>query len=140
MAGGSIRAAAKAAVIGGYRSAAYMRRAVTPSSHTSSADGRKASTFAADDWVITDREVFGPVPTHEEAMAATLDLKDAFEMWVLSLAHIRYSFSLSSHRRLSSLLLRYLYLVFDLIKYLVQFGITFFFLQCSWADRVANCS
>jgi len=95
MAGGSIRAAAKAAVIGGYRSAAYMRRAVTPSSHTSSADGRKASTFAADDWVITDREVFGPVPTHEEAMAATLDLKDAFEMWVLSLAHIRYLFSLS---------------------------------------------
>ncbi|CAD6210062.1 unnamed protein product [Miscanthus lutarioriparius] len=80
MAGGSIRAAAKAAVIGGYRSAAYMRRAVTPSSHTSSADGRKASTFAADDWVITDREVFGPVPTHEEAMAATLDLKDAFEI------------------------------------------------------------
>jgi hypothetical protein len=89
MAGGSIRAAAKAAVIGGYRSAAYMRRVVTPSSHTSSADGRKASTFAADDWVITDREVFGPVPTHEEALAATLDLKDAFEMSVLSLAHIR---------------------------------------------------
>ncbi|CAD6202515.1 unnamed protein product [Miscanthus lutarioriparius] len=80
MAGGSIRVAAKAAVIGGYRSAAYMRRAVTPSSHTSSADGRKASTFAADDWVITDREVFGPVPTHEEALAATLDFKDAFEI------------------------------------------------------------
>ncbi|RLN40376.1 uncharacterized protein C2845_PM01G06510 [Panicum miliaceum] len=83
MVGGSIRAAAKAAVIGGYRSAAYMRRAVVPSSHSSSssaADSRKASTIAVDDWVIPDHEVFGPVPTHEEAMAATLDLKDAFEI------------------------------------------------------------
>jgi hypothetical protein len=62
-----------------------MRRAVTPSSHISSADDPKASTFAVDDWVITVREVFGPVPTHEESMAATLDLKDAFEMWVLFL-------------------------------------------------------
>ncbi|CAL4929651.1 unnamed protein product [Urochloa decumbens] len=88
MVGGSIRAAAKAAMVGGYRSAAYMRRAVVPSSHSSSssssaADSRKASTIAvdsADDWVITDHEVFGPVPTHEEAMAATLDLSDAFEI------------------------------------------------------------
>ncbi|CAL4955164.1 unnamed protein product [Urochloa decumbens] len=87
MVGGSIRAAAKAAMVGGYRSAAYMRRAVVPSSHSSSsssaADSRKASTIAVesvDDWVITDHEVFGPVPTHEEAMAATLDLSDAFEI------------------------------------------------------------
>ncbi|PUZ42329.1 hypothetical protein GQ55_9G574600 [Panicum hallii var. hallii] len=84
MVGGSIRAAAKAAVIGGYRSAAYMRRTVIPSSHSSSSssatDSRKASTIAVDDWVIPDHEVFGPVPTHEEAMAATLDLKDAFEI------------------------------------------------------------
>ncbi|TVU48045.1 hypothetical protein EJB05_07667 [Eragrostis curvula] len=84
MAGGSIRAAAKAAMIGGYRSAAAMRRAVVPSPqppHSSSAaDGRRASTIAMDDWVIPDHEVFGPVPTHEEAMAATLDLKDAFEI------------------------------------------------------------
>ncbi|RCV46058.1 hypothetical protein SETIT_9G502000v2 [Setaria italica] len=84
MVGGSIRAAAKAAMIGGYRSAAYMRRAVIPSSNSSSsssaADNRKASTLVADDWVIPDREVFGPVPTHEEAMAATLDLSEAFEI------------------------------------------------------------
>ncbi|CAL4962078.1 unnamed protein product [Urochloa decumbens] len=87
MVGGSIRAAAKAAMVGGYRSAAYMRRAAVPSSHSSSsssaADSRKASTIAVesvDDWVITDHEVFGPVPTHEEAMAATLDLSDAFEI------------------------------------------------------------
>ncbi|KAG2554014.1 uncharacterized protein LOC120646963 [Panicum virgatum] len=82
MVGGSIRAAAKAAVIGGYRSAAYMRRAVIPSSHSSSAadDSRKASAIAVDDWVIPDHEVFGPVPTHEEAMVATLDLKAAFEI------------------------------------------------------------
>jgi len=84
MVGGSIRAAAKAAVVGGYRSAAYMRRAVIPSSQSSSsssaAGSRKASTIAVDDWVIPDHEVFGPVPTHEEAMAATLDLKDAFEI------------------------------------------------------------
>ncbi|KAF8718028.1 hypothetical protein HU200_025496 [Digitaria exilis] len=79
MVGGSIRAAAKAAMVGGYRSAAYMRRAVTPSS-SSAADTRKASTVAVDDWVITDHEVFGPVPTHEEALAATLDLSDAFEI------------------------------------------------------------
>ncbi|KAF8673656.1 hypothetical protein HU200_048402 [Digitaria exilis] len=84
MVGGSIRAAAKAAMVGGYRSAAYMRRAVTPSS-SSAADTRKASTVAVDDWVITDHEVFGPVPTHEEALAATVDLSDAFEMCVLSL-------------------------------------------------------
>ncbi|CAN6301891.1 unnamed protein product [Urochloa humidicola] len=86
MVGGSIRAAAKAAMVGGYRSAAYMRRAAVPSTHSSSssaADSRKASTIAVesvDDWVITDHEVFGPVPTHEEAMAATLDLTDAFEI------------------------------------------------------------
>ncbi|GJN30602.1 hypothetical protein PR202_gb18921 [Eleusine coracana subsp. coracana] len=86
MAGGSIRAAAKAAMVGGYRSAAAVRRSVLPSSsqpsHTSSAaDGRRASTtIAMDDWVIPDREVFGPVPTHEEAMAATLDLSEAFEI------------------------------------------------------------
>nr|CAB3496766.1 unnamed protein product [Digitaria exilis] len=79
MVGGSIRAAAKAAMVGGYRSAAYMRRAVTPSS-SSAADTRKASTVAVDDWVITDHEVFGPVPTHEEALAATVDLSDAFEI------------------------------------------------------------
>ncbi|GJN08757.1 hypothetical protein PR202_ga26711 [Eleusine coracana subsp. coracana] len=86
MAGGSIRAAAKAAMVGGYRSAAAVRRSVLPSSsqppHTSSAaDGRRASTtIAMDDWVIPDHEVFGPVPTHEEAMAATLDLSEAFQM------------------------------------------------------------
>ncbi|KAJ1298340.1 hypothetical protein BS78_01G445100 [Paspalum vaginatum] len=83
MVGGSMRAAAKAAMVGGYRSAAYMRRAIVPSSHSSSPsvdEGRKSSTFAVDDWVIPDREVFGPVPTHEEAMAATLDLRDAFEI------------------------------------------------------------
>ncbi|CAN6321048.1 unnamed protein product [Urochloa humidicola] len=86
MVGRSIRAAAKAAMVGGYRSAAYMRRAVVPSTHSpssSAADSRKASTIAVesvDDWVITDHEVFGPVPTHEEAMAATLDLTDAFEI------------------------------------------------------------
>ncbi|WVZ55881.1 hypothetical protein U9M48_006484 [Paspalum notatum var. saurae] len=84
MVGGSVRAAAKAAMVGGYRSAVYMRRTIVPSSHSSSSasvdEGRKASTFAVDDWVIPDREVFGPVPTHEEAMAATLDLADAFEI------------------------------------------------------------
>uniref|UniRef100_A0A0A9DUD9 Uncharacterized protein n=1 Tax=Arundo donax TaxID=35708 RepID=A0A0A9DUD9_ARUDO len=81
MGGGSIRAAAKAAVIGGYRGAAAVRRAVLPSqpSHSSAADGRHASTFAVDEWVIPEREVFGPVPTHE-AMAAALDLRDAFEI------------------------------------------------------------
>lgn len=81
---GGIRAAAKAAVIGGYRSAAAVRRAILPSSSSASsaADSRQASTFAVDGWVIPDREVFGPVPTHEEAMAATLDLGDAFEMCV----------------------------------------------------------
>jgi len=96
MVGGSIRAAAKAAVVGGYRSAAYMRRAVIPSSQSSSssaADSRKASTIAVDDWVIPDHEVFGPVPTHEEAMAATLDLKDAFEMCVLSLPFFAFAIS-----------------------------------------------
>jgi hypothetical protein len=94
MVGGSIRAAAKAAMVGGYRSAAYMRRAVIPSTNSSSsssaADSRKASTLVADDWVIPDREVFGPVPTHEEAMAATLDLSEAFEMCVLSLCSIAF--------------------------------------------------
>ncbi|KAL6867314.1 hypothetical protein ACP4OV_015338 [Aristida adscensionis] len=86
MAGGGIRAVAKAAVVGGYRSAAAVRRAVLPSpqpsssSSPSAADGRHASTFAADEWVIPEREVFGPVPTHEEAMAATIDLRDAFEI------------------------------------------------------------
>lgn len=94
MVGGSIRAAAKAAMVGGYRSAAYMRRAVTPSS-SSAADTRKASTVAVDDWVITDHEVFGPVPTHEEALAATVDLSDAFEMCVLSLCLHSFSLKLS---------------------------------------------
>lgn len=94
MTGGSIRAAAKAAMVGGYRSAAAVRRSVVPSSsqppHSSSAaDGRRAfATIAMDDWVIPDREVFGPVPTHEEAMAATLDLSDAFLMCVTSFARL----------------------------------------------------
>jgi hypothetical protein len=84
MAGGSIRAAA---MVGGYRSATAVRRAVLPSSsqppHSSSAaDGRRASTIAMDDWVIPDCEAFDAVPTHEEAMEATLDLRDAFEMCV----------------------------------------------------------
>ncbi|KAF2937826.1 hypothetical protein DAI22_03g077500 [Oryza sativa Japonica Group] len=87
MGGGSIRAAAKAAMIGGYRSASAVRRAVLPASPapqtapSAAGEGRKAaSTYAAiDDWVIPDREVFGPVPTHEEAMAATLDLKESFQ-------------------------------------------------------------
>jgi len=122
MVGGSIRAAAKAAVIGGYRSAAYMRRAVIPSSHSSSAadDSRKASAIAVDDWVIPDHEVFGPVPTHEEAMVATLDLKAAFEMCVLSFCLHSLSFKISC----PSLLLRSVYLKYlslgDLIKCLVH--------------------
>jgi hypothetical protein len=90
MGGGSIRAAAKAAMIGGYRSASAVRRAVLPASPapqtapSAAGEGRKAaSTYAAiDDWVIPDREVFGPVPTHEEAMAATLDLKESFQLCV----------------------------------------------------------
>lgn len=77
-----VRAAAKAAMIGGYRSAAAYRRAVKPTAGAATAaDGRPASTFSVvDDWVITDREVFGPVPTYEEAMAATIDLREAFEI------------------------------------------------------------
>lgn len=76
-----IRAAARAAFIGGYRSASNARRAVLPSSSSAAADTRPASTATTfDDWYIPDREVFGPVPSHEEAMAATLDLRDAFEM------------------------------------------------------------
>ncbi|CAM0871690.1 unnamed protein product [Alopecurus aequalis] len=78
MGGGSmgIRAAAKAAMIGGYRSA---RRTVLPAS---AADTRPVSTTigAVDDWYIPDRDVFGPVPTHDEAMAATVDLREAFEI------------------------------------------------------------
>lgn len=75
-----IRAAARAAFIGGYRSASNARRAVLPSS-SAAADTRPASTATTfDDWYIPDREVFGPVPSHEEAMAATLDLRDAFEI------------------------------------------------------------
>ncbi|XP_062213530.1 uncharacterized protein LOC133914442 [Phragmites australis] len=82
MGGGSIRAAAKAAMVGGYRSAAAVRRAILPpqSPHSSAADSRHASTFAVDEWVIPEREVFGPVPTREEASAAALDLRDAFEI------------------------------------------------------------
>ncbi|XP_006649578.1 uncharacterized protein LOC102707381 [Oryza brachyantha] len=103
MGGGSIRAAAKAAMIGGYRSAA-VRRAVLPVSSApqpapagaGAGEGRKAaSTFAVvDDWVILDREVFGPVPTHEEAMAATLDLKEAFQL-AKTESHVAQSESLS---------------------------------------------
>jgi hypothetical protein len=76
-----LRAAAKAAMVGGYRSAASFRRAVLPAA---SADTRPVSTTigAVDDWYIPDRDVFGPVPTHEEAMAATIDLREAFEMCV----------------------------------------------------------
>uniref|UniRef100_A0ACD5TVN7 Uncharacterized protein n=1 Tax=Avena sativa TaxID=4498 RepID=A0ACD5TVN7_AVESA len=81
MGGGSmgIRAAAKAAMIGGYRSAASIRRAVLPAA---AADTRPVSTTigAVDDWYIPDHEVFGPVPTHEEALAATIDLREAFEI------------------------------------------------------------
>ncbi|KAM0823065.1 hypothetical protein ACQ4PT_071110 [Festuca glaucescens] len=81
MGGGSlgIRAAAKAAMVGGYRSAASFRRAVLPAA---TADTRPVSTTigAVDDWYIPDRDVFGPVPTHEEAMAATIDLREAFEI------------------------------------------------------------
>ncbi|KAM0833240.1 hypothetical protein ACQ4PT_064384 [Festuca glaucescens] len=81
MGGGSLglRAAAKAAMIGGYRSAASFRRAVLPAA---TADTRPVSTTigAVDDWYIPDRDVFGPVPTHEEAMAATVDLREAFEI------------------------------------------------------------
>ncbi|KAL6645048.1 hypothetical protein ACP70R_016656 [Stipagrostis hirtigluma subsp. patula] len=99
MGGGSIRAAAKAAVIGGYRSAAAVRRAVLPSHSSSSSttsspspavDGRHASTFAVDEWVIPEREVFGPVATHEEAMAATLDLRDAFEICAKNESHFAH--------------------------------------------------
>lgn len=74
-----IRAAAKAAMIGGYRSAASIRRSVLPAA---SADTRPISTTigAVDDWYIPDREIFGPVPTHDEAMAATIDLREAFEI------------------------------------------------------------
>lgn len=74
-----IRAAAKAAMIGGYRSAASIRRAVLPAA---AADTRPVSTTigAVDDWYIPDHEVFGPVPTHEEALAATIDLREAFEI------------------------------------------------------------
>jgi hypothetical protein len=76
-----LRAAAKAAMVGGYRSAASFRRAVLPAA---SADTRPVSTTigAVDDWYIPDRDVFGPVPTLEEAMAATVDLREAFEMCV----------------------------------------------------------
>ncbi|XP_051230870.1 uncharacterized protein [Lolium perenne] len=81
MGGGSLglRAAAKAAMVGGYRSAASFRRAVLPAA---SADTRPVSTTigAVDDWYIPDRDVFGPVPTLEEAMAATVDLREAFEI------------------------------------------------------------
>ncbi|XP_047083797.1 uncharacterized protein LOC124694919 [Lolium rigidum] len=81
MGGGSLglRAAAKAAMVGGYRSAASFRRAVLPAA---SADTRPVSTTigAVDDWYIPDRDVFGPVPTHEEALAATIDLREAFEI------------------------------------------------------------
>ncbi|KAM3230355.1 hypothetical protein ACQJBY_060880 [Aegilops geniculata] len=84
MGGGSmgIRAAARAAFIGGYRSASNARRSALPSSSAAAAaDSRPASTATTfDDWYIPDREVFGPVPSHEEAMAATLDLRDAFEI------------------------------------------------------------
>uniref|UniRef100_A0A453IQH0 Uncharacterized protein n=1 Tax=Aegilops tauschii subsp. strangulata TaxID=200361 RepID=A0A453IQH0_AEGTS len=84
MGGGSmgIRAAARAAFISGYRSASNARRSALPSSSSAAAaDTRPASTATTfDDWYIPDREVFGPVPSHEEAMAATLDLRDAFEM------------------------------------------------------------
>lgn len=77
-----IRAAARAAFIGGYRSASNARRSALPSSSSvAAADTRPASTATTfDDWYIPDREVFGPVPSHEEAMAATLDLRDAFEI------------------------------------------------------------
>jgi hypothetical protein len=73
-------------MIGGYRSAASIRRAVLPAA---AADTRPVSTTigAVDDWYIPDREVFGPVPTHEEAMAATIDLREAFEMCVTPLKH-----------------------------------------------------
>ncbi|VAH87857.1 unnamed protein product [Triticum turgidum subsp. durum] len=80
MGGGSmgIRAAARAAFIGGYRSASNARRSALPSSSAAAADTRPVSTATTfDDWYIPDREVFGPVPSHEEAMAATLDLRDA---------------------------------------------------------------
>ncbi|XP_037419878.1 uncharacterized protein LOC119284817 [Triticum dicoccoides] len=83
MGGGSmgIRAAARAAFIGGYRSASNARRSALPSSSAAAADTRPVSTATTfDDWYIPDREVFGPVPSHEEAMAATLDLRDAFEI------------------------------------------------------------
>ncbi|KAI4993113.1 hypothetical protein ZWY2020_007426 [Hordeum vulgare] len=80
--GMGICAAARAAFIGGYRSASNARRAVLPpSSAAAAADARPASTAATfDDWYIPDREVFGPVPSRDEAMAATLDLRDAFEI------------------------------------------------------------
>ncbi|XP_048547608.1 uncharacterized protein LOC125552629 [Triticum urartu] len=83
MGGGSmgIRAAARAAFIGGYRSASNARRSALPSSSAAAADTRPVPTATTfDDWYIPDREVFGPVPSHEEAMAATLDLRDAFEI------------------------------------------------------------
>uniref|UniRef100_A0A0D9VQU5 Uncharacterized protein n=1 Tax=Leersia perrieri TaxID=77586 RepID=A0A0D9VQU5_9ORYZ len=67
-------------MVGGYRSAAAVRRAVLPPSPAPAESRKTACTFAVvDDWIIPDRELFGPVPTHEEAMAATLDLKDAFQ-------------------------------------------------------------
>ncbi|KAM0823068.1 hypothetical protein ACQ4PT_071110 [Festuca glaucescens] len=96
MGGGSlgIRAAAKAAMVGGYRSAASFRRAVLPAA---TADTRPVSTTigAVDDWYIPDRDVFGPVPTHEEAMAATIDLREAFEMCVTTKTYPDYSLGFS---------------------------------------------
>ena len=96
-----IRAAAKAAMIGGYRSATSIRRSVLPAA---SADTRPVSTTigAVDDWYIPDREVFGPVPTHDEAMAATIDLREAFEMCVTPKPNL-FNYSLGVYFRVSFL-------------------------------------
>ncbi|XP_038981834.1 uncharacterized protein LOC103723874 isoform X1 [Phoenix dactylifera] len=122
MGGGVMRTAAKAVVVGGYRTAvdaaAAARRASSPSTATVAATapaaegaslvsilslendrtgvpvvpGIQLPAWGIDDWVFAGEEedlldslhpaprlVFGPVPTLEEAKAATAELKDAVE-------------------------------------------------------------
>ncbi|KAG1347261.1 Bifunctional protein HldE [Cocos nucifera] len=122
MGGGAIRTAAKAVVVGGYRTAldaaSAARRASSPSTSTittaaTAAEGAPlvsvlscendrtgvpvvsgihSPAWEIDDWVFAGKEeelldslhpaprlVFGPVPTLEEAKAATVELKDAVE-------------------------------------------------------------